>query len=555
MTDHKPLVSIFNGKRKGSFRTERIKLRNQDIDFRVQYQKGSKNQADYLSRHAKPFENATPEEQENAQEVNKVLYMLHTTPIMDYIGLARIAQETEKDETLRQLRDILKKTKVWIPKDADEDLKKFSKILPELTVTGNGIVLKSERIVLPSALQSIAIELAHRGSHPGQSSMERRLRSHFFFHGMGEKVDTFLSSCLLCNTFSDKKTSEPIGHHEVPSECWNTVAVDLFGPMPSKNHVIVVQDLASKFPSAKLVPSTSADKVLPVLADIYNNFGNPQKQISDNGPPFNSKQMDEFAERRNITLQKIPPLHPSSNPVETFMRPLGKTMKIAHATKSSEKESLNALLKNYRNTPHPATGIAPSAMLFRDGEQNVFPRQSVTDQEVATARERDLQLKKSNQAAVNHGKYKIPSLFSIGDRVLIRNYRKVRKFDPTFLPEHFVIVEISDNGQCLTVEGMNDGLTLKRHPDDVKLFDGLIPQPLNEESQPSEREVLRDHMNKLSQAAGDQEDVYDTYDAIAPAEMHRHIQERPQRVVRANPRYYGEDYINMVDAYPWLVYA
>ena len=128
VTDHKPLVSIFNGRRKGSIRTERIKLRNQDINFTVQYQKGSSNQADYLSRHPKPYANTTAEEQANSNEVNNLLYMLHTTPVMDHIGIATIAQETCNDTTLKQLRDILLQSKTWIPKDASEKLRKFTKI-------------------------------------------------------------------------------------------------------------------------------------------------------------------------------------------------------------------------------------------------------------------------------------------------------------------------------------------------------------------------------------------------------------------------------------------
>ena len=56
ITDHKPLRSIFNGPRKGSVRTERVKLRHQDIRFQVAYQKGKINQADYLSRHGTPLE-------------------------------------------------------------------------------------------------------------------------------------------------------------------------------------------------------------------------------------------------------------------------------------------------------------------------------------------------------------------------------------------------------------------------------------------------------------------------------------------------------------------
>ena len=76
--------------------------------------------------------------------------------------------------------------------------------------------------------------------------------------------------------------------------------------------------------------------------------------------------MTEFAAQNNIELQKIPPLHPSSNPIETFMRPLGKAIKIAHMNKENEKDTLELLLNNYRHTPHPATGLTPASMLFRD---------------------------------------------------------------------------------------------------------------------------------------------------------------------------------------------
>ena len=55
VTDHKPLLSIFNGNRKGSIRSEKIKMRHQDIRFEVKYQKGTLNQTDYISRRGKPI--------------------------------------------------------------------------------------------------------------------------------------------------------------------------------------------------------------------------------------------------------------------------------------------------------------------------------------------------------------------------------------------------------------------------------------------------------------------------------------------------------------------
>ena len=506
VTDHKPLVSIFNGRRRGSIRTENVKLRHQDIDFNVVYRKGSENQSDYLSRHAKPYSKITDEERYDADEVNNRLYSLHTTPMMDHIGLATIAQETAKDKVLQQLSNIINKSQTFIPKTAPGAVRKFNKIISELTLTGNGIILKGDRIVLPQSLQDTAVQLAHRGSHPGQCGLARRLRSHFFFHDMDSKISNLTTNCLPCNTHSSKKTSEPQHHHPVPEKCWDTVAVDLFGPVPSKNHVVVVQDLSSKYPAAKLVKSTGAEKVLPVLSEIYDTYGNPSTQISDNGSPFNSAAMDRFASQRGVTLQKIPPLHPSSNPAETFMRPLGKAMKIAHESNSGEKEALRSLLSNYRNTPHTTTGISPSSMLFRDGERSIFPRVKVSENTVKEARKRDHSLKVKQQQIINAGKFRTDSNFNVGDHVLVRNYQKQRKFDPVFLPNDFVVIGIENGGLCIAVEDICNGTQLKRHPDDLKKFNRNDPETTPHQA--TEAELVRQYVQKLVQLTNNMESSY-----------------------------------------------
>ena len=128
--------------------------------------------------------------------------------------------------------------------------------------------------------------------------------------------------------------------------------------------------------------------------------------------------------------ENIPPKHPEGNPVENFMRPIGKTMKIAHQNKASLKEALQTILDNYRETPHPATNIPPSAMLFRDGWKTIFPRRSVSDKQVEEGRNHDRKQKEHHQRKVNSVKYRTPSYFKVG--VLMRNYDKTVKFDPTF---------------------------------------------------------------------------------------------------------------------------
>lgn len=78
-------------------------------------------------------------------------------------------------------------------------------------------------------------------------------------------------------------------------KCCEEKAVDLFGPMSSSKHTVAVQHLTSRFSFLKLVLSTSADKVIPALANIYETYENANLQLSDNGPLFNSKKMNEFA--------------------------------------------------------------------------------------------------------------------------------------------------------------------------------------------------------------------------------------------------------------------
>ena len=492
ITDHKPLCPIFNGNRSGSFRTERIKLRHQEIRFSVQFQPGRDNQADTLSRNAKDISKLPLHEQNEAEDLNNLLYVLHSTPLMDRISIASIANATSEDETLNQLRTIILKGQTWIPNTAAQSLQRYRSILPEITVTANGILCKGDRLILPSSLQSLAMKLCHQGSHPGQSAMQRRLRTHFFFHDMNKQVQEFVSKCHECQLFTDTKRTAPIQSHKVPQKCWEQVSVDLFGPMPSSKHIVVVQDMASRFPAAKLVSSTKANQVIPAISEIYDNYGNPENQLSDNGPPFNSKEMETFASNRQINLQKSPPGHPESNPVETFMKPLGKAMKIAHFNKASVKDVLTQLLENYRSTPHPATGISPASMLFRDGLRTSFPRKNVDPEAVTAARTHDETTKKAREIQINSSKYRRPLKIDIGDSVVLRDFQKSSKFKPIFSPEPCSVLEYS-NHNTVTVERKSDGKVLTRHTDDVKKFFGSLETTMEEQNalEHSEAEILR----------------------------------------------------------------
>ena len=116
VTDHKPLVPIFNNRRKGSIHSQRSKLNHQDVPYILEYRKGKLNRVDYTSRHARKLSKLPVEQQKEAQELNSLLYMLHTTPVVDHMSLGTIAKETHTDPVLSKVQDLVRQGKTWVPK-------------------------------------------------------------------------------------------------------------------------------------------------------------------------------------------------------------------------------------------------------------------------------------------------------------------------------------------------------------------------------------------------------------------------------------------------------
>ena len=181
---------------------------------------------------------------------------------------------------IRELKQSIRKG--YIRKEK-ENLTQFRKIFDELGISDEELVMKGEIIILPESLWDIAITKAHQGAHPGMSGMRRRIRSHFWFPNLNQKVEDLVNSCKECQLFTHKNTKEPLISHNTPKEAWQNVSIDFFGPMPDQKHVLVVLDKMSRFPAAKVVPSTAAKPVIKALSDTFTSFGQPESHQTDNG--------------------------------------------------------------------------------------------------------------------------------------------------------------------------------------------------------------------------------------------------------------------------------
>ena len=117
------------------------------------------------------------------------------------------------------------------------------------------------------------------------------------------------------------------------------------------------------------VPSTNFQSNKERLKHIFATYGTPRRVESDNGPPFNSKEFNEFAMQEGFQHHRVTPLHPRANgEAERFMQTLNKTEQIASLQGKDRLERRNAIqdmLISYRSTPHPATGVTPYEAMRR----------------------------------------------------------------------------------------------------------------------------------------------------------------------------------------------
>jgi len=318
--------------------------------------------------------------------------------------------------------------------------------MEQLTITENGLIMKKNKIILPEALIERAMTKAHQGSHPGISSMKRRLRAHFYFPRLSSRITEYVNNCEKCMMFTPKTTLTKMKAHELEEyQAWEKLSIDLFGPMPDGRSILVAQDMVTRFPAAKIITKTDADHVIDVLEEFYANYGTPEVNRTDNGPPFNSAQFKQFLETKGITQEKCFPYHPNTNPVETLMKSIGKTIKIAHEQGTDKRKALEEFLATYRATPHVSTELAPGDMMFRYGYTKDFPRKDIaTESEIEQARLKDEETRKERTGQRNASRSDVKP--RIGDKIMTRNHTKTSKFSPGFGPDMMEVIELEENG-------------------------------------------------------------------------------------------------------------
>ena len=162
------------------------------------------------------------------------------------------------------------------------ELSRYKQVKEQLTCT-HTVLLKSDRLVVPAALQERIVDIAHEG-HMGIVKTKALLREKVWFPCMDKMVETKVKACLPCQVVTPVYAREPVQVSALPDSPFDEVSID-FAHVEGETLLLLVDDY-SRLPFVEPVLSTSASAVIPKLDRLFATFGTPKIVRSDTVPPF-----------------------------------------------------------------------------------------------------------------------------------------------------------------------------------------------------------------------------------------------------------------------------
>ena len=91
----------------------------------------------------------------------------------------------------------------------------------------NGIILKGEKILVPTSLRSEMIQKIH-SSHLGIEKTKQKAREILYWPGLATQIHNAVAACPICTPTRPSNPKQPLTTHEIRSRPWQKLATDLF---------------------------------------------------------------------------------------------------------------------------------------------------------------------------------------------------------------------------------------------------------------------------------------------------------------------------------------
>ena len=305
-----------------------------------------------------------------------------------------------------------------------------------------------KRAAVPHHLHEKILQESHRGVYSGHfagNKLYNGLVKHWWWDGMYADAVAFCKKCPECAVVTGGGLQHKPHLNPIPVQRpFQILGVDIMDLPRTENgnkHVVVFQDMFTKWPMVFPVPDQKSERIARLLCEeIVPLFGVPEALLSDRGTNLLSHLMLDVCTLLGTTKLNTTAYHPECDGmVERFNRTLKAMLRKRAAQFGAQWDKhLPGLLWAYRNTPHDSTGEKPSFLLFgwdcRSPLEStllpVEPAQPVTIEDyreelvltLSTARQsaQDCISRAQMRYKVQYDRKAAPLRYQVGDWVLLR---------------------------------------------------------------------------------------------------------------------------------------
>jgi transposase InsO family protein len=228
-----------------------------------------------------------------------------------------VRQIRESKEFDEELVDAIERLKDGAPTALRRGLEEWN--------TEDGLILYRGKVYVPKdvELRRWIVELHHDSlptGHPGQWKTYKLVSQNYWWPGMSVFIEKYVSGCETCARTKNRHQS-PAGllqPNSVPTAPWQIISCDLITQLPKSSGfdaIFVVVDRLTK--QAHFIPTMSSVDS-PGIAELFLTLvwklhGTPKEVISDRGPQFAAKFMQQVFHRLGIKSALSTAYHPQTD--------------------------------------------------------------------------------------------------------------------------------------------------------------------------------------------------------------------------------------------------
>jgi hypothetical protein len=188
----------------------------------------------------------------------------------------------------------------------------------------NGIILHRGHIYIPkdTTLRRNIVRTYHDHlavGHPGHWKTFEIISCDYWWPGMSTFIKEYVDGCVVCqSTKTRPRTQVPLQPNQIPTDIWGIITMDFITDLPlSKgyNSLFVVVNRLSKAtilsPCNKTITAEETSRLY--LANVWRRTGLPCQVISDRGPQFASKVMQEIWNKLGVKISMSTAFHPQTD--------------------------------------------------------------------------------------------------------------------------------------------------------------------------------------------------------------------------------------------------